>query len=499
MAELFCGGAIGERGSSGYESEERWPPEKLGLCREGGYLDAPVTGQYDLVMKFCDSCCGVAEYLAEMESGDGVEMELSKGTPETSPEANGFSSQINKENEIVENGADAVPASSGSEDTSKVEVPDFSRDSHEVSESARENNGSLNPIKKGGSDECSQFKKTKKNFGVLNGSVGELNEKRKALSQSSSFPSKGSLNTTTLTRQTRIASSKTNGHLTAKTTTSSVQKTLAVNKGSGEVIISDKSARNGTSIKDGKSYDIKEKLSDSSLSTKNDEDAHSNASSTTPRAIKGTGCGFNFRLDERAEKRKEFFMKLEEKNHAKELEKTNLDAKSQENREAEIRRLRKSLNFKATPMPSFYQEPTPPKIELKKIPPTRPKSPRLGRRKSSTTATDNPLEAVDSSENSTKSNGISATSKGNANAMASKNPKPKTLAKLPSPKSTTTRSDTKSSAADKHASNQKPMVEVLQIDNHAVTSSLEDKTEGDKAVANLAESEIVPQQVSVLG
>lgn len=45
MAELFCGGAIGERGSSGYESEERWPPEKLGLCREGGYLDAPVTGQ----------------------------------------------------------------------------------------------------------------------------------------------------------------------------------------------------------------------------------------------------------------------------------------------------------------------------------------------------------------------------------------------------------------------------------------------------------------------
>lgn len=66
-------------------------------------------------------------------------------------------------------------------------------------------------MQKGGSDECNQFKKTKKNLGLLNGSVGELNEKRKALSQSSSFPSKGSLNTTTLTRQTRIASSKTNG------------------------------------------------------------------------------------------------------------------------------------------------------------------------------------------------------------------------------------------------------------------------------------------------
>lgn len=89
----------------------------------------------------------MTESLAEMESGDGVEMELCKGTPETSPEANGFSSQINKENEIVENGADVVHTSCGSEDTSKVEVPDFSRGSHEGSESAIENNASSNPIK----------------------------------------------------------------------------------------------------------------------------------------------------------------------------------------------------------------------------------------------------------------------------------------------------------------------------------------------------------------
>ncbi|URE26178.1 lymphoid organ expressed yellow head virus receptor protein [Musa troglodytarum] len=419
-----------------------------------------------------------------MESGDGVEVELNKGTMEEAAEANGSTSLINKENAVTENGTHAVHADSGSEDTSKV-VLDSSVDRDEGPTFATENKVT-DSSKGGGSD---RFKKIQKNSGRLNGSIIKPQKKRNVLSQSFSFSSKGSLainlhKSTTSLKQSKVASSITNAsrsgdpaaNHSAFTTAPSAQKTRSVNTGLVEA------TSNGSPV----------------------EDAHS----STPRARKNTGNGFNFKLDERAEKRKEFFMKLEEKNHAKELEKTNLQAKSKENQEAEIRRLRKSLTFKATPMPSFYQEPGPPKVELKKIPPTRARSPKLGRGKQSVAAASNPSEAGDSCQSpcvtasSTKMNDGAANSK--RNAMASKNTKQKSLSKLPSQKSKTTKLD---------AQSLEPKVHQVKTENgddrttevsaetgvEAVPASPEDVVKEDQTIANFPEANIAPQQVPVQG
>ncbi|XP_017227288.1 protein WVD2-like 7 isoform X1 [Daucus carota subsp. sativus] len=76
--------------------------------------------------------------------------------------------------------------------------------------------------------------------------------------------------------------------------------------------------------------------------------------SSRKEGVKQFSSGFNFKSDQRADKRKEYFNKLEEQMHAKEAEINQIQARTQEKTDAEIKQLRKSLNFRATPMPSFY-------------------------------------------------------------------------------------------------------------------------------------------------
>ncbi|CAN4118724.1 unnamed protein product [Withania somnifera] len=221
---------------------------------------------------------------------------------------------------------------------------------------------------------------------------------------------------------------------------------------------------------------------------KDDEDARSATSS----------AGFSFRLEERAEKRKEFLAKVEERIQAREEEKSNLLAKSKEKQEAEVKQFRKSLTFKATPIPCFYKEP-PPKVELKKIPTTRAISPKLGRNKNSTSMT-----------NSSESGGSRFSPKvikeqrksliANKGSVASTGKPVKNSQTTPrSPKTSITKgepAETKSKLAEAKVSNEKTCTEKTEqseIPPESEMNYVED------SVAHLSNPVIVQAEVSVEG
>ncbi|KAF6165321.1 hypothetical protein GIB67_018765 [Kingdonia uniflora] len=77
-----------------------------------------------------------------------------------------------------------------------------------------------------------------------------------------------------------------------------------------------------------------------------------------------------------------YFQKQEEKLNIKEAQRMDFQAKSKEKADAEIKKLRQNLGFKAKPMPDFYRETETPKNQIKKLPLTRPISPKLGRKPS---------------------------------------------------------------------------------------------------------------------
>ncbi|XP_062112363.1 protein WVD2-like 4 [Humulus lupulus] len=237
---------------------------------------------------------------------------------------------------------------------------------------------------------------------------------------------------------------------------------------------------------------------------KEEDDTYSTTSSTTG-GRRSSAAGFAFRLDERAAKRKEFYTKLEEKIQAKEEEKSTLQVKSKESQEAEIKQLRKSMTFKATPMPNFYKEP-PPKVELKKIPTTRAKSPKLGRNKISNLSVSNSSEggvSLSQPLNQSQNNG----NKGYEKEVSElKKPIKKSQAKVHSQETVANKIESKPvktkkpKSAGKERQIQKEGIIESEQSNEKIDQDSETNADENNAhvlVAPAAAHEIKPQEVAV--
>ncbi|PKU80291.1 Protein WAVE-DAMPENED 2 [Dendrobium catenatum] len=430
-----------------------------------------------------------------MDAADGVEMELSNGDFEKAPIAIMVGSYGNKDNKITKNGTDELEenGADAKQPNETLEVQLQARGANgselvvEVSSAMSENKVSILSTK-AGTDQDDNLEKRKaqklsKDGAGRNDAAVNYKNPKAGLSQSLSFPAKSfsafdPRKSTTAVKQTNVDLNN-----------------LSANN--SEIASSGGPTASKLSFKSAGSAQQSLPVDAGSVDDYTSSAAHHTSHTEVQRR---SASGFSFRLDERAEKRKEVLMpngvsssvfhEAGREDPCKRIGKEQHAGKvyGKETQEAEIRQLRKSLTFKATPMPSFYQEPIPPKVELKKIPPTRARSPKLGRHKSSTAANNSQVDhSIQSSETQpslVKQNGEAETD----TALSKISTSHKSHSKLPSIKSALTKPEAKLAGSKTRASNLKQRIDKAKVkENEQSGDSSQDVSESLSEVLTASE------------